>query len=245
MSIIMKRDNLYSDEQNNIGDFIFDDKVAAVFEDMVKRSVPGYQAIVNMVGMVAEEHVRAQTNCYDLGCSVGACTASMGRAIKQEGVKIIAVDNSESMTAQCRSNLEQLAFNAEVQVVCEDIWDTDIQNASMVVLNFTLQFFTPERRQALLKKIYDGMIDGGILILSEKIKFDDAKEEEFQQSMHHAFKRLQGYSDLEIAQKRSALENVLISDTLGEHKQRLTDVGFTNIYLWFQCFNFVSLVAFK
>jgi len=128
---------------------------------------------------------------------------------------------------------------------CEDILDTDISNASVVILNFTLQFIPVEQRTELLKKVFAGMRVGGILIISEKITFPDKKLNQLFIEMYHSFKENMGYSKLEIAQKRAALENVLLPETLEIHKTRLTEIGFRSFDAWFQCFNFASMVAFK
>ena len=132
-----------------------------------------------------------------------------------------------------------------VEVVCADINDIEIENASVVVMNYTLQFISPENRQAMIRKIYDGMKVGGVLVLSEKIDFESSSEQNFQVDMYHEFKQLMGYSEREVAQKRKALENVLIPDSLQTHRRRLYKAGFQKVHLWFQCFNFVSIAAFK
>ena len=120
-----------------------------------------------------------------------------------------------------------------------------IENASMVVLNFTLQFLPLEDRKLLLAKIYNGLLPDGALIISEKLAFDDARQQALQVDLHHAFKKAQGYSELEISQKRTALENVLIPETFAQHQQRLKSVGFSSAELWFQYFNFASFIALK
>jgi tRNA (cmo5U34)-methyltransferase len=132
-----------------------------------------------------------------------------------------------------------------VTTACADITDIEIKNASVVVLNFTLQFIPIEQREELLQHIYQGMTDGAILILSEKIKFDDDHLQDLNTELHHAFKQANGYSEMEISQKRSALENVLLPETIATHQQRLRNIGFDSIDVWFQCFNFASLVAIK
>lgn len=238
-------DSLYAKKREVVGSFVFDDQVAEIFDDMITRSVPGYASIVNMIGCLAQQYVKKDTHCYDLGCSLGAVTAVMRQQINQPGCRIVAVDNSEAMIEKCKINLQQQRSDVKVDVICQDIRDVKIENASVVVLNFTLQFIDPQRREELLKRIYDGILPGGILIVSDKIAFDDKQEEAFQTELHHTFKKLNGYSDLEIAQKRSALENVLIPDTLEHHEQRLTKIGFDRTLVWFQCFNFASLITFK
>jgi tRNA (cmo5U34)-methyltransferase len=228
-----------------IVDFVFDESVANVFPDMIRRSVPGYETIVALIGLLAEQYAQDNSNIYDLGCSLGAATLSMRRCLKHEGCRIIAVDNAEAMVHRCKENVATESSPVATEVIQSDIQNVEIRNASVAVLNFSLQFIDPDHRLALLKNIYKGLNPGGILIISDKIVFDDETEQRIQEDLHHAFKKANGYSDLEISQKRSALENVLIPDTLPEHLQRLDSAGFACSHVWFQCFNFVSLIAFK
>ncbi|ESF28623.1 tRNA cmo(5)U34 methyltransferase, partial [Salmonella enterica subsp. enterica serovar Tallahassee str. 0012] len=177
--------------------------------------------------------------------SLGAATLSVRRNIRHEHCRIIAVDNSPAMIERCRRHIDAYKAPTPVEVVEGDIRDITIENASMVVLNFTLQFLEPAERQALLDKIYLGLNPGGALVLSEKFSFEDAKVGELLFNMHHDFKRANGYSELEISQKRSMLENVMLTDSVETHKARLRQAGFEHSELWFQCFNFGSLVALK
>ena len=238
-------DTLYAHPRDHIVDFEFDDAVAQVFPDMIRRSVPGYGSLISMIGLLAQRYARADSRCYDLGCSLGAATLAMARHIRQPGCRIIAVDNAAAMTQRCREAIDVEIAAVPVDVLCADIRDIDIHNASLVIVNFTLQFIAPDDRPTLLKKIYDGLLPGGALVVSEKIAFPDAGEQRRLTDLHHAFKRANGYSELEIAQKRTALENVLIPDTLDHHHQRLRDAGFAQHHTWFQCFNFASLLAVK
>ena len=212
---------------------------------MIRRSVPGYETIIALTGLLAEQYVQPESHCYDLGCSLGAATLAMRSRIRQPRCRIIAVDNAEAMTSRCQQHVREAGEGVEVDVICADIQDVTIENASVVVLNFTLQFIESAARQTLLEKIYAGMRPGGALVLSEKIAFVDKAEQQRMDALHVAFKKANGYSDLEISQKRSALENILIPDTLDQHHQRLTSVGFDSIDTWFRCINFVSLLAVK
>ncbi len=238
-------DNIYAEYNERVSKFVFDEKVAAVFDDMIRRSVPGYEAAVAMSMVFAEKYVQPSSNCYDLGCSLGASTLAMRKGIDKKGCRIIAVDNSPAMIEKCSEIVKQDKSDVPVELVLGDIKDIEIRRASLVLLNYTLQFVPTVARDALIKKIYDGMLPGGCLVLSEKIAFGDEAEQEFQIDMHHNFKRLNGYSATEISRKREAIENVLIPDTLNKHRERLAVCGFEKTYLWFQCFNFVSLAAFK
>jgi len=245
MSDKIKRDSLYASFKTEIDKFLFDDNVADVFDDMIHRSVPGYDAIIAMIGVLAERYAKPDTRCYDLGASLGAVTLEMEKNLKQRRCKIIAVDNSAAMVERLQNIVKSNDGIDSVEVKLEDIRDTKISNASVVVLNFTLQFIPLEERSRIIQTIYDGLLPGSIFVLSEKIVFPDDEENHFQIDMHHEFKKLHGYSDLEISQKRTALENVLIPDTQKTHLKRLKQAGFRQVYVWFQCFNFISVVALK
>lgn len=239
------KDRLYAQQQGSVPRFVFDENVVDVFPDMINRSVPGYSAIIMMIGQLAARYAQPDSHCYDLGCSLGGATFAMAKRIEVAGVEIVAVDSSHAMIDKLAKLLEQEKPATKVTLLEDDILNIDINNASVVVLNFTLQFIPLEKREALLKKIADGMLPGGVLVLSEKITFEDSLHDSLVNDMHHFFKATQGYSQLEIAQKRTALENVLVPETLRQHKQRLQACGFRNANLWFQCFNFASLLAFK
>jgi len=240
-----KQDQLYSQPREAITNFAFDQSVVDVFEDMIGRSVPGYSTLLSMFPVISRNFVKEHTRCYDLGCSLGASTLAMAQGIDQSGVSILAVDNSPAMVEKCKHIIHKHVSNIEVEVRESDVCELPIENASMVIMNFTLQFIEETLRAALIKKIFDGMNDSGVFILSEKIKLDDAVEQSRQISLHHAFKKANGYSDLEVSQKRSALENVLVPETVEQHISRLKTAGFSEVFVWFQCFNFVSIMAIK
>ncbi len=228
-----------------IVDFKFDERVASVFPDMIRRSVPGYEEIISMIALFSAEFVQPDSNCYDLGCSLGASTLAMRHHIAQPGCRIVAVDNSEAMLHQCRENIAATSTPTPVDLICADIRDVEISNASLVVLNFTLQFIAPDERDQLIKTIANGLRPGGVLIVSEKVIFDDPKEQALMERMHIAFKRANGYSDLEISQKRASLEQVLIPETIDSHLKRFERCGLSSAQLWHKCFNFTSMVAMK
>lgn len=239
------RDTIYADTLREAGLFTFDDKVASVFPDMIKRSVPGYTTIVAMTGLLAQRYAGTGSNLYDLGCSLGASTLAMRQNLRAADCRLIGVDNSHAMLARCRSIIQTDTHDTPVDLVCANLQDVKVQDASVVVLNFTLQFIPVERRDAVIKGIYQGLRPGGIMVLSEKVTFEDPHLDELNIELHHEFKRANGYSDLEIAQKRASIEEVLLPETLSRHKQRISDAGFNSCDVWFQCFNFASLVALK
>jgi tRNA (cmo5U34)-methyltransferase len=244
--MVHKEDAIYASPLDEIIDFSFDEKVVNVFPDMIQRSVPGYGTLISTIGIMAARYAQDDSHCYDLGCSLGAVTLSMRQRIKNNNCDIIAVDNSQAMIEKGQRLLaEDHHNNVKVELICADLLDVEMKNASVVVLNFTLQFIPVAERLALLQRIYQGLKPGGVLILSEKLAFEDKVQDDFHIEAHHDFKRSNGYSNLEISQKRSALENVLIPETLAEHQTRLNQAGFEFVEKWFQCFNFASMVAIK
>ncbi len=240
----MSRDKIYDQDQQS-ADFSFDKRVVAVFPDMIQRSVPGYRAIIEHLPAIARHYVCADSYCYDLGCSLGASTLAIDAGIDANNCRIVAVDNSPSMIEQCQEILDKAPTQHPIELVCDDLQNIAISNASLAVFNFTLQFIPIEQRQAVIDDVYKGMLNGGALLLSEKICFDGSEQQSTMTDIHHIFKSINGYSDLEISQKRSALENVLLPETIESHRQRLLQAGFRQVWVWFQCFNFCSILAVK
>ncbi len=238
-----EKDRLFAEELAP-QDFVFDEKVAAVFEDMINRSVPGYRTILSMIGVLAGRYYQEGSTIYDLGCSLGGASLAMASQINTGVLDIQAIDNSAAMISRLRARLQQAGMDS-IHCRCEDILESRLENASVVVLNFTLQFIPPDHRRALMQQIYAGLRPGGILVVSEKIVLPDPGINELMIELYHDFKESMGYSRLEISRKRNALENVLIPETLDAHRARLQEAGFRAFDVWFQCFNFASMVAFK
>lgn len=240
------QDELYARPWPHVHGFTFDENVVQVFPDMIERSVPGYNNIIPLIGLMAARYAQADSQLYDLGSSLGAATLAMRHAVGDvPGVGITAVDNSPAMITKAREILAQDTAVVPVELVEGDVREVAIENASVVVLNFTLQFLSTAVRDTLIRRIYNGLRPGGVLVLSEKVIFPDPYQNERFIVLHHDFKRANGYSDLEIAQKRTSLENVLIPETIPDHQQRAFDAGFATCEVWFQAFNFVSLLAQK
>jgi len=245
----MDEDKLYIDARLGDEPFRFDASVAEVFPDMLKRSIPGYAASLEAIGSLAARYVLPGTSCYDLGCSLGAATLAMRQGIRVPDCRIVAVDNAAAMIERCGAILAKddtaSPGRTPVELVLGDVRDQRIENASMVVVNYTLQFLPVDSREALLRHICEGLVPGGVLVLSEKVVDDDPYMEALLVDLHHEHKRRNAYSQLEISRKRSALENVLVPETVATHKERLARAGFAHAAVWLRYFNFVSIVAIK
>lgn len=236
-------DQIYQTAERDESRFVFDTAVAEVFADMINRSVPGYATILGMLGVIAQKYIQANSNIYDLGCSQGGATVAIGSHIHQIGCQLIAVDNASAMLEKCRENISLTPMQTEVTLICDDIRNIQVENASLVILNLTLQFIPQSERDSLLANIYKGMRKGGALVLTEKTVAANPQEQTFLTNLHHDFKRANGYSDLEISRKRSALENVLIPESDTAHFQRLNEAGFSEAYRWFSCAGFNAYIG--
>ena len=241
MSEPSNKDRVFAKPLGAVKAFEFNEEVTRVFQDMITRSVPGYELLLRMIALYASVFVRGKSNIYDLGCSLGEVSRLIAEQTRKLDCAIIAVDNSPSMIRKC----QQLGDFGNIDWRCDDIQNIEICNASMVVLNLTLLFIDRDQRQSLITGIARGLNEGGVLVLSEKVLLDPELENQRMVQLHQAFKKMQGYSDLEISQKRTALENVLVPDSQAMHQQRLKQAGFSEVYQCFRCFNFVSYLAIK
>jgi tRNA (cmo5U34)-methyltransferase len=242
---VKKHDNIYANPLSKVADFKFDESVVDVFPDMIQRSVPGYETIIHTIGELAKSAVSDNSNVYDLGCSLGAASLSIARATQDKTFNIIGVDSSTAMVERCKRVVQAFTLTNPITIEQAYAQEVEITNASMVVMNFTLQFIPPADRAALLSKIYEGLNPGGILVLSEKIRHPTLRGNELLIDLHHQFKRDNGYSELEVSQKRAALEKVMLTDTFEEHETRLKNAGFSDVVMWYKCYNFTSLIAVK
>ena len=232
-------DNLYQVPLEKVADFEFDAKVTAVFDDMVKRSVPGYDVVVDMIGVIGgvlERLLGQPLVIYDLGCSRGAVTQALLKNLKHESNSITSIDSSADMIQAASKIITDTRVSFEIN----DISQMKLEKADMVVLNLVLQFLPTEQRLSMVTKIHRALNPGGLLILTEKVRTTDDDI-----VIHEQFKSHQGYSALEIQQKREALEQVMQIDTPTAHEQRLSTAGFSKVQVWFKLLNWISYMAWK
>ncbi|ERP39394.1 carboxy-S-adenosyl-L-methionine synthase CmoA [Chitinivibrio alkaliphilus] len=236
----MKRDILFRSPQNEIAEFTFNAEVTEVFDDMLTRSVPGYGTLISLIALWAKEYVQEGSNVYDLGASLGTATQAIAHNARETSCTIYAVDTSTAMVEALTKNVAGAYGLAQVVPRCEDICTISLEQASLTVLNLTLQFIPPEQRLPLLQRIYAHTLPGGVVFLAEKC--DDTEE---MTELYYAFKRANGYNNLEISQKRTALEQVLIPDTDTCHRDRLHRAGFSRVECIFQALQFRGYAAWK
>jgi len=240
----MAKDTIFSKEIDPVPPFEFNAEVVRVFNDMIQRSVPFYDEVLRRQAQLTARFYQPGTRIYDLGCSNGNFGMILLEVMKDRPFEMVAVDNSVPMLEAYKERLEEKK-DARIQLFHADMENTGMDHASVVILNLTLQFLAPRFRDGLLDKIHQALEPGGILLLTEKVVHRDRELSELQQAFYYGFKMEQGYSQMEISQKREALENVLIPETLEEHQSRLRGAGFRKIDVWLKWFNFASLLAVR
>ena len=237
-------DQVYSKAQSHIVDFAFTAEVAQVFPDMIRRSVPGYETVIPMTGLVAARHLAQHGGqlAVDLGCSLGATTQALLAQSDNPDIKVVGLDNSEPMIeGAIEANKDPRAsFHCMDILTAED----HFRSADVMLLNFVLQFFEPATRFETLKLLRRNLKDNGLLIVSEKLKDADEERQALFDATHLAWKRANGYSDLEVSQKRTALENVMIVDTHETHVERFVEAGFARVIPWYRCMNWASFLLY-
>jgi len=238
------KDEIFREPQPT-ADFAFGEKVASVFDDMLERSVPFYHEIQRMISEMATDFAIEGTNLYDLGCSTGNLLLGLHSAIPR-GVRFIGIDYSPEMLKRCRQKLADHGFDREYELHCADLnQGVQIENASMVLMMLTLQFIRPLYRDGLIKKVLQGLNENGCLVLVEKVLGEDSVFNRLFIQYYHDLKKRHGYSEMEIAQKREALENVLVPYKLLENREMLLRAGFRYCEVFFKWYNFTGVVAIK
>ncbi len=239
------KDQIFQDQKEPNKDFSFTPAVAEVFDDMLARSVPFYQETIGMSAQLLRGHVAKNSQVYDLGCSTGGTLVGLARHLDDLELQFIGIDNSPAMIAKAVLKAEVYGKQHCLQFVEADILDVELKNPAAIIMNYTLQFVRPIQRQAFVEHLYQSLAPGGILLISEKTISHDPLFNRSFIAYYLDFKRAQGYSEIEISQKREALENVLVPFSRDENIQLMQDAGFKHIEQYFQWFNFSSFVAIK
>ncbi|MGV3602359.1 MAG: carboxy-S-adenosyl-L-methionine synthase CmoA [Dyadobacter fermentans] len=238
-------DQVFKDEITKVSDFKFGTTVVNVFDDMVSRSVPYYNEMQRMLAEIAADHVKEGTFVYDLGCSTGTTLIGLDQLIPSD-IRFIGIDESQEMLDKCDVKLKEAGFVRPYDLVAGDLHQQlPISNGSVVILCLTLQFVRPLYRERLLKNIYDGLNPGGVLLLVEKVLAESSIFNRDFIKYYYNYKRRNHYSELEISQKREALENVLIPYKLSENMLLLKEAGFADCEIFFKWYNFSGMIAHK
>lgn len=246
-SIDFMEDKVFSDEKKFITDFEFNQDVVNVFNDMAKRSIPYYDEVLSMGAQIARNFYQESDIIYDLGCSTGNLLVYLKKEFDNEPFRYCGIDNSKAMIAKARENflLDHNPGHGQFEFLKKDILNFFLEKTSVIAANYVLQFLRPLERSAFLRKIYSALKPGGVLIISEKMLESNSDSSRLFNRLYYNFKKSNGYSELEISQKRESLENVLIPYRMDENIHLLKESGFDQVDLFFKWFNFGSFIATK
>jgi len=241
----VSKDEVYLEQRAAVGDFVFDRSVALVFDDMVGRSVPFYEEIQRMIVEMARDFAVPGSAVYDLGCATATTLVNLHRALDPT-VRFVGVDNSEEMLTKARAKLDEYGVDRPVDLQCRDLNEgVALADASLALMVLTLQFIRPLRRDRLVENVFHGLRPNGAFILVEKVLGEESVFNRLFINYYYDLKRRRGYSELEISQKREALENVLIPYKLLENRELLLRTGFRYVDVFFKWYNFCGIVAVK
>jgi len=221
--------------------FEFDEEVASVFDDMLNRSVPFYKENLNLQINILKNFLNENDKVVDLGSSTGTFLIELAK--KKSKLTLIGIDNSTAMINRAKNKAK--AFGVNVEFINDDFLNYDFSGSKAIIANYTVQFIRPLKREKLIQKIYDSLTDGGIFLMSEKLITENKKLNKIMIDIYYEYKKKMGYSEYEIAQKREALENVLIPYTMQENIEMLKNAGFKDIEVIFRWNNFATFIAFK
>ncbi len=241
----MKKDRVFADKKDKIKPFTFNREVASVFDDMLTRSVPLYGESIRRQAQMVLKFYQDKSRIYDLGCSHGNQGILILKQFKNQPFTMIGVDNSRPMIDKYQARLEHKGDSLQIDLICDQLEDVPIENASVVLINLTLQFLDVKKRDRLIKRIFHGLLPGGVVLLTEKTIHNKQSGNDLELDFYRRFKLENGYSELEISQKRDALEKILIPESLEVHKHRILNAGFSFFDIWLKWFNFSSMIAIK
>ena len=239
----MQTDRIFTRNDVGTGEFSFDENVAKVFDDMINRSIPLYADVQRVIPALIQGLDHENVRVVDLGCSTGTSLIHLASALPEKNLELVGVDNSRSMLNKLEEKFSALEMEGVAEIHCCDIQDFDFSDASVVLMNYTLQFIQPENRIAMLERIRSRLKPGGFLLLSEKVRHDQPGMDKTLTELYFDFKRRNGYSELEIARKRDALENVLVPFTVDQNIELLKQAGFEEVEVLLKWFNFTTLLA--
>lgn len=220
----------------------FNAEVTACFDDMLSRSIPGYNDMRNLCTELGLRFTHLHGDIVDLGASRGAAL----RPFLNQGHFCYALEVSEDM---CKAMEEEFPRVQNLEIRNVDLRDpialSGINYIKVALSVLTLQFVPIEYRARIIQNISNHMVEGGAFIFVEKITNTDSVIQELFVNTYHEFKNRNGYSLQDIEAKRASLENVLVSVTEEMNMSYLYDAGFTHVECFFRNLNFAGWIAIK
>ena len=225
------------------GEWRFDKNVSQAFDSHVRKSVPFYEEIQRMVIELSEYFVRDQSVVYDLGCSTGTTLDMLSNAhVGKEDAQFIGFDLSKFMIKEARKKVNR----PNVRFYHKNVLDVEFSPpANFVTSLFTMQFLTLAERRTLLERIYEGLIEGGGLLIVEKVSSDHSVFEDMWTELYWDFKRRQGFTPEQIVEKANSIRGVMKPLTSDENIDLLWQAGYSRVDVFFKWYNWAGVLGIK
>lgn len=235
------RDEIFKEKLEK--QFEFDESVVSVFDDMIDRSVPFYREQISLIAHFASLALSNGGRVYDLGSSTGNVLFELAKSTPTH-TELIGLDSSLAMVQRAR--LKARAYEAcNITFLHQDFLEYEFLPSEVMIASWTMQFVRPLMREKMISKIFQSLKSEGVFLMSEKMLSSDKVLDRLMIEKYYQYKASQGYSQIEINQKREALENVLVPYTQEENFSMLKNTGFRSVEILFKWVNFALLIARK
>jgi len=218
----------------------FDKSVAKNFDEHISKSIPFYKVTHDIIIKLSDFFLKENSLCYDLGCSNGTLLKKIALRQEKKKVKFIGYDLSKDMILEAKKKkIKNLQFYQK------DITKISFKKADMIICVYTLQFVEPKFRQVLLNRIFKSLNWGGVFILCEKIRGNDARFQDILTSLYYDYKKKKGFKTNEIYNKEASLRSVLEPYSIKTNIDFMKRAGFGDIMPFFQYLSFKGFFSIK
>lgn len=223
----------------------FNKEVACCFDNMLKRSIPDYDNMRQLVFNVGRNYVKVGHWIIDIGCSNGNAIEPFVRRYGDD-LSYFLCDVSEPMLNECKEKYGYIEGHNEFRVENYDIKNgmPDIK-ACLILSILTLQFTPIEYRQKIIQSIYNQLNNGGAFILVEKVLGNTYQLDSMMVDEYYKIKADNAYTQEQIQNKRKSLEGILVPITANWNEDLLSKAGFRQIDCFWRFLNFAGWIAIK
>lgn len=262
------------DDHEPEGKWAFDADVAAKFDNMLGRSIPGYAQMRDLCFDLGKTFLTGnRPTVIDLGSSRGESVSAFVESPDLDDTNYILTEVSEPMLDQIRQrwgdrpNVFPINYDLRKRAsdLAEDLsnpllmlrsnvaeYDArtimtmpTINKPSLIQAILTLIFVPINFRQSIIQGVHDALAPGGAFIMVEKVLGNTALTQDMLVDSYHEHKNRHGYSWESIERKRAALEGVQVPVRSEENLAMLRNAGFRHVEVFWRHLNFEATIAVK
>ena len=198
------------------------------FDKHINLSIPSYETLSDVFTGVACAFAQPESSVVDLGCSTGKFLSELPKA---NDCNYIGID---------KTKLKNIHKGFELTIGDVEKVLPNLDNVSVVVSMFTLQFMGKLKRKRVLSHIKEKVLEGAIFLVAEKVYLDDPLIQTLVHKMHIQEKRKSFY-DKEILDKDTQLAISMFCKTEKELLEELSEIG--NVSKVWQSYNFMGFTV--